>query len=160
MPNRIASQRQRYPNKEGITHTSYALYYHLVWDVAHKEQAIDVYLYEFLSDFIKQKCEELDVHLLALGINPDHIHVVLSLKPAHYIPDLVQALKGGSSHAANHKPDGPANLYWKRGYSIRTISERNLAIAKVYVHNQAQHHGHTLGRPASQIKEDQASYEF
>ena len=160
MSRQIASQRQRYPDKQGITHTSYALYYHLVWDTVKKHPLINAALQSFLRDFIMHKCQELGIHVLAVGINPDHVHLLFSLKPTHYIPDIVQALKGGSAYAANHASPTLGVLYWKRGYSIRTVSERNLDIAKAYVNNQAKHHGYEIGAPEKRVQEDGMAYEF
>jgi REP element-mobilizing transposase RayT len=156
----IAKQRQRHPDKAGITHTSYALYYHLVWDTAERHALINADLRSFLSDFILHKCQELDVRVLAIGINPDHIHLILSLKPSHYIPDIVQALKGGSAYAVNHASPSLGTIRWNRGYSIRTVSERNLDVAKAYVNNQAAHHGYEIISSPKRLKEGGVEYDF
>jgi len=156
----IAKQRQRHADKPSVTHTSYALYYHLVWDTAERHALIDAELRSFLGDFVLHKCDELDAHVLAIGINPDHIHLILSLKPSHYIPDIVQALKGGSAYAVNHASPPLGPVRWNRGYSIRTVSERNLDIAKAYVNKQAAHHGYEI-RPSQEcVKEDGIEYGF
>jgi REP element-mobilizing transposase RayT len=92
MPRPIARQKERRPDAEAITHTSYALYYHLVWGTAQWDALINPPLRAFLRDFLARRCAELGVHIRALGLNPDHVHLVLSLKPSHRIPELVQAL--------------------------------------------------------------------
>jgi len=121
-----------------ITHTSYALYYHVVWSVKQRFHLIDDSIKEQLASLLRKKCKELKVDLLSLGINPEHIHLIIGLRPVHYIPEVVQQLKGFSAHEINrNKKDF---VKWTRGYSVRTISEMNLKVAIGYVRNQEKHH--------------------
>src|SRR5437016_5678846 len=114
----------------------------------------------FLKAYLLRKCQELVVHVLAIGMNPDHIHMVLSLKPSHSIPEIVRTLKGGSAYAANHASPPIGIVHWQRGYSIRTVSERNLEIAKAHVNHQAQHHGYQTAETLERLKEEQTGYHF
>jgi len=127
--------REHKPN-----HTSYALYYHVVWATKKREPLIDHEMAGFLHEFLPAKCEELEVRLLAQGILCDHVHLLLSLRPTHYIPEVISYLKGASSHEANYHGRFANPLYWTRGYRIGTVSERNLNAAKAYVRNQHQRH--------------------
>jgi putative transposase len=121
-----------------ITHTSYVLYFHLVWSAKKKFRLITDSVMEDLELLLRKKSEELGVHLLAVGINADHVHNIISLKPTHYIPEVVKELKGFSSHEINKKQDD--FIKWARGYDIRTVSQRNLQAAISYVKNQKRHH--------------------
>jgi len=120
------------------THTSYVLYYHVVWAVKKRFRLIEASMKADLEESLRRKCRELDVHMLALGINPEHVHCILSLKPTHYIPEVVKELKGFSSHEINREKD--QFLSWGRGYGVRTVSQRNLSAAIRYVQNQKGHH--------------------
>jgi len=130
-----------------ITHTSYALYYHLVWSVKKRFQLITDSIMDKLELLLKKKCEELRVHLLAVGINPEHVHSIISLRPTHYIPEVVKELKGFSSHEINK--DQNDFIKWARGYSIRTVSEKDLQAAINYVRNQRKHHSNKMLKKAS-----------
>ena len=121
-----------------ITHASYALYFHLVWSAKKRFQLITDLIMGKLELLLKKKCEQLKVHLLEVGINPEHVHNVISLKPTHYIPEVVKELKGFSSHEINKKQDD--FIKWARGYDIRTVSQKNLQAAINYVKNQKRHH--------------------
>jgi REP element-mobilizing transposase RayT len=133
-------QRRRY-GKEKTTHTNYALYYHLSWAVEEGLPLITKEVEEALKKFLVKKCKALEIILIAVEMAENHVHMILSLKPTHYIPDVVQTLKGSSSHFINNHTNMDFALYWERGYSIRTISEINLDNAKYYVLNQKKHHG-------------------
>ena len=121
-------------------HTSYALYCHVVWATKKREPLIDREVAGFLDQFLAAKCEELEVRLLARGILCDHIHLLLSLRPAHYLPEVVNYLKGAASHEANHHCEFDNPLYWTRGYRIATVSESSLHSAKAYVRDQHKRH--------------------
>ena len=119
---------------------SYALYYMLTISTKQREPFITAQVEAFLRQHWARKCEELKIHLLALGMVDDHVHFLLSLRPTHYIPDVVHDLKGSASHAVNHAETLDATLYWGGGYDIRTVSERNLSAARQYVLTQYERH--------------------
>ena len=77
---------------------------------------------------------------MAQGILCDHVHLLLSLRPTHYIPEVINYLKGTASHEANNHHSFTNSLYWTRGYHIDTVSERGLNAARDYIRNQYQRH--------------------
>ena len=119
---------------------SYALSYMLTISPKKREPFITAQVEPFLHQHWVQKCEDLEIHLLALGMVNDHAHFLVSLRPTYYIPDVVHDLKGSASFAVNHAEEFEATLYWGGGYDIRTVSERNLEEAKQYVFGQHQRH--------------------
>jgi putative transposase len=105
---------------------------------------IDTSIIADLEGSLRRKCKELGIHMLAVGINPEHVHCIVSLKPTHCIAEVVKQLKGFSSHEINKGED--QFLKWARGYSVRTVSERNLSAAIRYVDNQTKHHSKDVPR--------------
>jgi REP element-mobilizing transposase RayT len=110
----------------------------LVWSVKQRFHLIDDPLKEKLKSLIQKKSKELKIQLLSLGINPEHVHLIIGLRPVHYIPVVVKQLKGFSARKINRNKK--EFIKWTRGYSIRTISERNLKAVIRYVRNQEKHH--------------------
>ena len=121
-------------------HNSYALYYHIAFVTHKREPLINCEIADFLEQFFQDKCEELDVHLLEQGVLCDHVHLILSLRPTHYIPEVLNFLKGTASHEANHHHEFANVLYWMRGYRIDTVSAKSLDQARGYVRDQYKHH--------------------
>jgi putative transposase len=121
-------------------HNSYSLYYHIVFVTRKREPLISQEIAAFLREFFQGKCDEMEVHLLEQGILCDHVHLIISLRPTHYIPEVLNYLKGTASHEANHDHEFANVLYWMRGYRIDTISYKSLEQAKAYVRDQYQHH--------------------
>lgn len=121
-------------------HNSYALYYHIVFVTYKREPLIDGEIADFLARFFPAKCAELEIRLLEQGILCDHVHLITSLRPTHYIPEVLNYLKGTSAHEANNHHEFQNSLRWMRGYRIGTISTTNLDRARQYVRKQHEHH--------------------
>jgi len=116
------------------------LYYHLVFITHKREPLINREIATFLEQFFVEKCDEMGVHLLEQGTVCDHTHLIVSLRPTHYIPEVVNYLKGTAAHEANNHHDFQNVLSWMRGYRIDTVSGRNLESAKRYARDQYEHH--------------------
>ena len=121
-------------------HNSYSLYYHVVFVTQKHEPLIDLGIAVFLRQFFQAKCDEMEIHLLEQKTLCDHVHLIVSLRPTHYIPEVLNYLKGAASHEANHHHEFSNVLYWMRGYHIDTVSSRALEEARAYVRSQYQHH--------------------
>ncbi len=126
---------------------SYTLYYHVVFVTKKREPFIDQEMAEFLKQFFLNKCAELEVHILEQNVLCDHVHLIISLRPTHYIPEVINYLKGTASHDANEHRKFKSALYWMRGYHIDTISHSMLGRAKSYVRAQYQHHPDKIPLP-------------
>ena len=87
-------------------------------------------LYPYLID----KANRMDCQVFAIGGWVEHIHVVTSIPPKYSVAEMLQRLKGASSHDF----DG---LVWQRGYGALSVGERQRSIAIEYVENQKIHHG-------------------
>lgn len=101
---------------------------------------IDSSARDFLESFIRRTSIAHHVSVLALGILRSHVHLVIQAKPKHDLPELLQHLKGGSSHAINRLPGNVLGLRWNSQYSITTVSPRLLKDAIRYVEDQHRRH--------------------
>jgi len=101
---------------------------------------IDSSVRDFLEPFIRRTSIAHHVSVLALGILRSHVHLVIQTKPKHDLPELLQYLKGGSSHAINRLPGNVLGLRWNSEYSITTVSPRLLRDAIKYVEDQNRRH--------------------
>ena len=117
------------------------LYIHLVWTTREREAMIVPDTAVFLDRFIRSICRQERALVLALGMVRDHVHVLLRIHPTTDIPRLVQRLKGGSSVVANREsPVGRGRLRWAKGYSVESVSPRQVEGARAYVLAQGTHH--------------------
>ena len=77
---------------------------------------------------------------MRIGGTRNHIHLLLRLKPKHFIPDLIKRIKGSSSKWINTRFDTNERFAWQVGYGIFSVSVSQLSKVKSYIANQKEHH--------------------
>lgn len=92
-------------------------------------------------------CAREQYHLLETAISPDHLRLLLSLKPDQTVSRAVKMLKGNlsrefSSAFANDLQRHNTKTLWARGYFGRSAGKVNLERARKYVEEQVSHHGY------------------
>jgi putative transposase len=132
-------------------------FYHFVWATKKREPLITAELEPGLHGYIHQKCAALNVTVHALNGMADHVHLACTLPTTLAIADFMEAIKGGSSHYANHLPGQPHCLYWQRGYGGLTFAEHDLKRIVTYIDNQKTRHREgrlSLKMERTQLKPD------
>lgn len=93
-------------------------------------------LYKYISGIIINKKQKP----LAINGMPDHIHILVGLKPAMGISDLIRDIKNNSSNFINDRKFLPKKFSWQQGYGVFSYSESNYGTVIDYIRNQKQHH--------------------
>jgi hypothetical protein len=73
-------------------------------------------------------------------VNIDHVHALVDLPTNLSLENLLQLLKGSSSHWINHNKFIPGRFAWGRGYSIFAVPHSNHDRVENYIANQEEHH--------------------
>lgn len=71
---------------------------------------------------------------------PDHIHLLVELRPHPSIATVVKAIKGSSSRWINETGRAPDHFSWQEGYAVFSVSPSVLERVRAYVRHQEQHH--------------------
>ncbi len=116
------------------------LYYHLVWTTKERQSLIIDEREEKLYAYIISKADELKTIIHAINGTENHIHVVASIPPKISISELVQKIKGSSTHYINNVSSGEDIFAWQRGYGVFSLGRKQLEEAVIYVKNQKEHH--------------------
>ena len=77
---------------------------------------------------------------LQIGGMPDHVHLVLKLKPVHSVSEIMKKAKGNSSKWINKNNRLATRFEWQEGYAAFSVSESQLPAAIKYVNEQEKHH--------------------
>jgi REP element-mobilizing transposase RayT len=117
------------------------VYVLLTWTTRERQPLVTSQVEALLTRLLPRIARAHQANTLALGMVPDHVHMVLRLPLQIDIPRLVQALKGASSRIANRDHVADPRLAWANGYDLRSISVRALADVRAYVRNQKLRHG-------------------
>jgi len=94
-------------------------------------------LYAHIKEEIKLKFE---CNVRAINGMPDHVHILFLLNPNHSIKDILQNIKGESSHWVNHDNLTKGKFSWQTGYSAFSVSESKVNDVEKYINNQKEHH--------------------
>jgi REP element-mobilizing transposase RayT len=93
-------------------------------------------VYKYISGVVTGKEQKS----LAVNGMPDHIHVLVGLRPAMSISDLVRDIKNNSTNFINQKNWLKNKFSWQEGYGAFSYSESNYGKVIDYIKNQKQHH--------------------
>ena len=93
-------------------------------------------VYKYISGIVDGK----DQKPLAVNGMPDHIHVLVGLRPALSISDLVRDIKNNSTNFINKKGWLKNKFCCHDGYGTFSYSESNYGKVIDYIKNQKQHH--------------------
>jgi putative transposase len=119
-----------------LSHTFSQLLFHFVFSTQHRAELIGpdlrVELYTYIEGIIRSEGGVL----LTIGGMPDHVHLMVRLRPAIFIPDLLRSIKAGSSGWINHR----SPFAWQEGYGAFSVSESAAKTVHQYIHNQESHH--------------------
>jgi putative transposase len=125
-------------------HGAYTLHYHLVWSVKGRKALLRGAVAAALRDELLQIAERAGITILTLHVEPEHLHVLLSLRPDMAVATAVGRLKGASAHFLRQAfPQIRAvheQSLWNDGYFARTLGDVNTAQAKAYLDRQRARH--------------------
>jgi len=139
------------PDKENYISTlrssnaSYRLYYHLVWGTKNRKAILNKEIGSRLIQIVAEICETEKCQLLGIHIEPEHVHVLISLRPDNNVASMVKGIKGKTSRML--RLEFPELLrivdeksLWADGYFACTVGDANVAQIKVYLDKQRDHH--------------------
>jgi REP element-mobilizing transposase RayT len=78
--------------------------------------------------------------MLAINGMPDHVHVLVGLRPDQSISHLMQEVKANSSKWINDNKLVPGKFAWQEGYGAFSYGKSQISAVVTYIQNQEQHH--------------------
>jgi REP element-mobilizing transposase RayT len=123
-----------------MANTFSQIYIHIVFSVKGRQNLIQ---YKWKDELYKYICgivngQEQKVY--AIGGMPDHLHLLISIKPNISISELVRDIKANSSKWANEKRLVAGKFQWQEGFGAFSYAQSQLDTVIAYVNNQELHH--------------------
>jgi putative transposase len=125
---------------ESLSHTTWECKYHVVWIPKCRGKVLyghtRKHLGELIHDLAKQKeCKILEGHL-----QPDHVHILISVPPKYSVSQVIGFIKGKSAiHIARTYLGQRKNYggmhFWARGYFVSTVGADEETV-KAYIQRQ------------------------
>ena len=116
------------------------IYIHVIFAVKGRQNLIstkwDDELYSYITGIVKNKGQKL----IRINGMPDHLHLLLGIKPDLALSDLVRDIKSNSSRFINNKKWINGKFEWQQGFGAFSLSHSQLTSAIRYIDNQKEHH--------------------
>ncbi|WP_296685276.1 IS200/IS605 family transposase [Flavobacterium sp.] len=93
-------------------------------------------LYQYISGIIKAHNHKL----LAINGMPDHLHILVGMRPSQSVSDLMQDIKANSSKWINEKKFLKVKFEWQEGYGAFSYSKSHVQNVIKYIQNQEKRH--------------------
>ena len=123
-----------------MANTFTQIYIHIIFAVKGRQNLISDTRKEELYMFISGIIRNNDQKILAINGMPDHVHILIGLKPTKPLSDLVREIKANSSRFINEKKWIKGNFEWQKGFGAFSYSHSQLTTIINYINDQEDHH--------------------
>jgi putative transposase len=97
----------------------------------HKEE-----LHKYMTGIVTERRQKL----LAVHCMPDHVHILVGLKPSMALSDLVRDVKNASTNFINGKRWVLGRFSWQEGFGAFSYGHSQLTGIINYIRDQERHH--------------------
>lgn len=93
-------------------------------------------LYKYITGIVQNNGHKL----ITINGMPDHVHVLVGMKPNQSLSDLVKDIKQNSSLWINKNKFAMGKFLWQEGFGGFSYSHSQLDDVVGYINNQKEHH--------------------
>ncbi len=122
------------------THSYSRCWLHLIWETLRREPMLDRRAAAKASTNLLEYSREKDIYMKINYFNADHTHALIDLPTNQTIEQVIQLLKGSSSHWINQNKLIRGRFAWGRGYGAFSVSHSDVDRVAQYISGQEAHH--------------------
>jgi REP element-mobilizing transposase RayT len=123
-----------------MANTFSQIYIQTVFAVSNRESlirpAFKEDLYKYISGIVRNQGQKL----ISINGMPDHVHILIGLKPAMALADLVREMKADSTNYINENKWVHGRFNWQEGYGAFSYGHSQLDTIIRYIQYQEKHH--------------------
>ena len=93
-------------------------------------------LYKYIAGIVKGQGQKL----ITINGMPDHVHILIGLRPSIALADLVREIKADSTNFINENRFVHGRFSWQEGYGAFSYGHSQLDTIIRYIQNQEKHH--------------------
>jgi putative transposase len=123
-----------------MANTFSQIYIQTVFAVSNRLSLIKPNFQEDLHKYITGIVKNQGQKLIAVNSMPDHLHILIGLKPSMALADLVRDIKSDSSTYVNKNKWVRGKFAWQEGYGAFSYGHSQLDMIIRYIQNQEKHH--------------------
>ena len=123
-----------------MANTYTQIYIQIVFAVQERQNLISTEykdeLYKYITGIVRNNNQKL----ITINGMPDHLHLLIGLKPSMALSDLIKVVKSDSSKFINKKKWMLGKFLWQEGFGAFSYSRSQLNNVINYIRNQESHH--------------------
>ena len=125
---------------ESLKHTRWECKYHVVFIPKYRRKALFGQLRTELGVIFRALAAQRESQVVEGHIQPDHVHMLLSIPPKYSVAQVVGYIKGKSAIQIartfiGKRRNFTGENFWARGYFVSTVGRDELTIRQ-YIRNQ------------------------
>ena len=107
-------------------HTQYDVQIHVVWITKYRKKILTYKIAYRLKELLMQGCSAKGITIIRGNIQPEHVHLLLSIPPTLSVAQVMQYLKGRSSKKLQEEFPKLRKQFWGQhmwatGYFCRSV---------------------------------------
>ena len=121
-------------------HAVYNIAYHLVWCPKYRRPVLTDEVAQRLDELIHEQVKALKGDVIALEIQPDHVHLFAEFPPTLAVRQIMHRLKGHTSHELHNEFDwlnSRLPSLWTRSYYVGTAGNVSAETIRQYIEAQS-----------------------
>ena len=123
-----------------MAHSTVKVYLHFVWTTKNRERSLVNKARQRVKDHIIEYAAKNEIGVEAIDVQPEHVHLLVSLLRSQKIEDIAKFIKGESSHWINANNLISDKFAWQTGYWAGSVSYQHMDAVKKYIERQDEHH--------------------
>ena len=123
-----------------MANTYTQIYIHIIFAVEGRQSLIQPEHNDELQKYITGIVTGQKEKLIAVNNMPDHLHLLIGLKPDLSLSELVRDIKANSAKFINEKRWVAGRFSWQEGFGAFSYSRSQIDQVVRYIVNQQKHH--------------------
>ncbi len=123
-----------------MANTYTQIYIHVVFAVEGRQNLIALEHNDELQKYITGIVSARRHKRIAINNMPDHLHLLVGLRPDAALSELVRDIKANSSRFISEKRWVMGRFSWQEGFGAFSYSRSQLGAVIRYIENQQKHH--------------------
>ena len=129
-------------NSQSLSQTKWECKYHVVWIPKCRRRVLFGQLRQHLGEVLHELARQRESHILEGHLQPDHVHMLISIPPKYSVSQVIGYIKGKSAiHIARTYLGQRRNFtgmhFSARGYFVSTVGADE-DVVRAYIRAQEQ----------------------
>jgi REP element-mobilizing transposase RayT len=113
---------------------------HFVWSTKNRTPFLTKDIRQKVFRHIKENAQEKGIFIDYINGYVDHVHCLISLGSEQTLKQIMQLIKGESSHWVNKHNLCKEKFAWQDDYFVASVSHSVIDNVREYIKNQEDHH--------------------